>query len=214
MFTGLIETVGEVAGLRREGGFVALTVQSSIPAAELALGDSVSIDGYCQTVVAAEGGAFTVEISPETLERTTAGDLKIGSRVNLERAMRLSDRLGGHLVAGHVDGVGRIVSAKDQGRFRIFAIDLPEGLNKYVIEKGSVALDGISLTVNRIEGNRLEVGMIPHTVAQTTWENRGPGDRVNVEVDLIGKYVEKLVRSGKDSGGVTMELLAKQGYLD
>ena len=212
MFTGLIETVGTVASLGRRGGFVVMGVRSTLPGAELSIGESISIDGYCQTVVTVEGDVFSVEASPETLARTTAGRLRVGSRVNLERALRLSDRLGGHLVAGHIDGVGRIARIADEGGFRVFAVRVPRELTRYVIEKGSIALDGISLTVNAVREDVVQVGIIPHTIDATTMADRRVGDEVNVEVDLVGKYVEKLLRPG-EAGGVTRDLLGKHGFL-
>ena len=187
-------------------------VGSGIEAAELSIGESICIDGYCQTVVKVEKGVFYVEISPETLARTTAGSLRVGRKVNLERALRLSDRLGGHLVAGHVDGVGKVLRITQQGDFRVFLIRIPRNLSRYVIEKGSAAVDGISLTVNRIEGDGMELGIIPHTMAGTTLPFRKAGDEVNIEVDLIGKYVERLLSGNADSGGVTRDLLRKHGF--
>jgi riboflavin synthase len=213
MFTGLIETVGTVASLSRRGELLVLGVRSPIDPKEIAIGESVAIDGYCQTVVRVEGDAFVVEVSPETLARTTAGRLRVGNRVNLERALRLSDRLGGHLVAGHVDGVGRVVRAAEEGGFRVFAVRVPRELTRYIIEKGSIALDGISLTVNGIDGDVVTVGIIPHTLAATAWADSRVGDEVNVEVDLVGKYVEKLLGPSETPGGVTRDLLARHGFL-
>lgn len=216
MFTGLVETIGTVTSLDRTGALVSVGIESSLDTNELALGDSVMVDGYCQTVVRKEGKRFFVEVSPETLSRTTAADLKVGSRVNLERALRLSDRLGGHLVSGHVDCVGQVVSARMQGDFWVLTIRLPKELTRYVIQKGSITVDGISLTVNKVNQDRVELGIIPHTMDNTVLKDRKAGGRVNIEVDLVGKYIEKLLFGQEDPGkkGITKELLLKYGFAD
>ena len=213
MFTGIIESVGRVSAIERKGNLYLLTIESDLPADRIALGESVSVDGFCLTVVRGQGRSLFFEISPETLEKTTAKDLRPGAMVNLERAMKLGDRLGGHLVAGHVDGVGRIKSAVTRGGFRVIKIALPSGLGRYMIDKGSVAVDGISMTVNAVFGDEISVGVIPHTLENTALGSKRPGDRVNIEADLIGKYVEKFTGGhGKKKQGMDLEYLASQGF--
>jgi riboflavin synthase len=194
MFTGIISDLGTVAA--RDGGRFA--IRCGYPAESIALGASIACDGACltATAVAAEpGGAstFTVDVSNETLARTTLGEWQPGRRVNLERALRAGEELGGHLVAGHVDAVGRIVDMRADGASRRFTIEAPAGLARYIAPKGSVALDGISLTVNEVAADRFGINIIPHTLTHTTLGARKPGDRVNLEVDLIARYVARLV---------------------
>ena len=198
MFTGLVEDIGTVVRADRRGDALVLIVQpSAIPVGELALGESVSHDGVCLTVTAVEGETFTVLAGAETLRRTTLGDVRVGSELNLERALRVGDRLGGHMVAGHVDGVGQIAARRDEGANIVYSISAPPDVLRYVVEKGSIAIDGISLTVNRVDapghGDAFDVAIIPHTAEKTTLVEKHPGARVNLEVDIIGKYVEKLV---------------------
>jgi len=180
-------------------------------------GESIAVNGVCLTALDIQGNSFMVDVSPETLARTGLGTLQTGAMVNLERALKLSDRLGGHLVSGHVDGMGRVEDRRAVGDFTLFTFSLDRGLSRYIIEKGSVALDGVSLTVNSCEGNRFSVSIIPHTLAVTTLGDLNSGDRVNVEVDIIGKYVEKLltaksVESGT-AGGMSSAFLAEHGFL-
>jgi riboflavin synthase len=215
MFTGLIEDVGRVLGLDRAGAGARLRVASVLPQDEIALGDSVAINGVCLTVVEKSSGCLAFDVSPETLERTLFKTLRPGMFVNLERALRFGDRLGGHLVSGHVDCIAVIRERREVSGNYQFSFQLPPRYARYLIEKGSVAIDGISLTVNAVSDDGFTINVIPHTADHTTLRFRGPGDEVNIETDLIGKYVERLL-SGKDSGGekgVSLELLAKSGFL-
>lgn len=200
MFTGIIETIGTVEGIEIGRGGGALTI--SVPFARaLVRGESVAVSGVCLTVVKRGARSFRVEVSPETLRRTTLGRLLRGDTVNLERAARLGDRLGGHLVSGHVDGVGRLAASRREGNARVLEIDVPLSLRRYLIPKGSVALDGISLTVNAVRGRRFSVAIIPHTAEATTIGGKKAGDQFNLEVDLIGKYIEQLVLPHRKAKG-------------
>lgn len=216
MFTGLIEDLGTVRELRRESSRVRLTVGTTIPAAELRLGDSVAVNGICLTVVAIGDGSFTADVSPETLERTTLGEAAPGRRVNLERALRLSDRLGGHLVSGHIDAIATITERLQENNAVRFTFRLPAVVNRYVAEKGSVAIDGISLTVNAVTEETFSVAIIPHTLAMTTLQEKKSGDRVNIETDLVARYLARLlgVDGAKPAGGsLSLEFLAKHGFM-
>lgn len=193
MFTGLIEDVGRIAAVERRGqGIFARIRPSRIETRSLAHGESVAVDGCCLTVVEISDEAFGVEISPETLARTTLGGLEEGARVNLERALALGERLGGHMVLGHVDAVGSIASRTPQGDFVEVWFRVPALVERWLVEKGSVAVDGISLTVNRLEEGRFSVMLIPETLASTTLGEKVEGAAVNLEGDVIGKYVERL----------------------
>jgi riboflavin synthase len=194
MFTGIISDLGTVAA--RDGG--RFTIRCGYPAESIALGASIACDGACltATAVAAEPGggcAFTVDVSNETLAKTTLSEWQPGRRVNLERALRAGEELGGHLVAGHVDGVGRIADVREDGQSHRFTVEVPAALTRYIAPKGSVALDGISLTVNEEAGDRFGINVIPRTLTHTTLGARKPGDRVNLEVDLIARYVARLM---------------------
>lgn len=213
MFTGLIETRGRVADLKRSPQQNGLVIASQLPVAELSLGESIAVNGACLTVSGLQDDRFVADVSPETLEKTTLGDLERGAVVNLERALKLSDRLGGHLVTGHVDGTGMLVDrqrAANAWRLR-FRVDAE--FATLLVPKGSVAVDGISLTVNDVGQESFEVMIIPHTLEMTTLQDLQVGSRVNIETDLIGKYVARLLGSGDRSRGVSLELLAKHGYL-
>ena len=194
MFTGIIETTGSVEKLEGDGSGLQLTVEAPAVAPDFARGDSVAVNGVCLTVVDHGDQSFTVEIVPETVSRTTFGNLRAGDLVNLERPLRLSDRLDGHLVQGHVDGVGRIATREERGNSLWYEVEIPEDLTPFVIEKGSVALDGISLTIAGLTGNLAAVSIIPHTASITTFGARRIGDEVNVEVDMIGRYVASLLQ--------------------
>ena len=194
MFTGLIEDVGTIGGLRLQQKSAVLTVKTRLPARSMARGASVAVNGACLTVVKKGAKSFTVDVSPETLQRTNLETLTVGSMVNLERPMRLADRLGGHLVTGHVDGVGAVASIERQGEFTIITFEVPAPLGALLVPKGSVAVDGISLTVNICRKRRFSVAIIPFTLRHTNLRARKVGDKVNIETDLIGKYVQNFMR--------------------
>ena len=193
MFTGLIEDVGKIAALRLRNGSAVITVQTKLPVHRMAMGASVAVNGACLTVVRKLKNAFTVDVSPETLACTNLGALKAGSLVNLEQPMRLNERLGGHLVTGHVDGVGAIAAIEKQGEFTIFTFQVARELGRLLVSKGSVAVDGISLTVNQCGRERFSVAIIPFTLQHTNLQGRRVGDKVNIETDLIGKYVHSFL---------------------
>ena len=193
MFTGIIQSTGRIARVEPRGGDLRLVVAApGFDAIDIALGDSISVSGCCLTVVAIDDATLAFDVSSETLSLTTLGGLREGDGVNLEPALRLSDRLGGHLVSGHVDGVGRIVSIEPDARSQRWRIAAPRELLRYVASKGSICVDGVSLTVNAVDDNDFEVNLIPHTVAATTFRERRDGDRVNLEIDLLARYLERL----------------------
>lgn len=197
MFTGIITEVGRVRGLSRAGDLrIEIATAAAAAAAEIGLGASIACSGVCLTVIARDAGGFAVQASAETLSRTTVGDWRVGSPVNLERALRVGDELGGHIVFGHVDAVARIVSISPDGSSRRFVFETPPALARFIAAKGSVALDGVSLTVNETEGPRFGVNLIPHTLAATTFGAARPGDRVNLEIDMLARYVARLLDHG------------------
>ena len=211
MFTGIVEEMGNVKALRREAGAARITISASAVLSNTALGDSISVNGVCLTIVDIGKNEFSADVAVETLKVTNLGDLNIGMKVNLERALQLSARIGGHLVSGHVDAVGHIREKREEGNgWRVF-IDAPETLLRYVIKKGSIAIDGISLTVADVDKAGFSIAMIPHTAKLTTLGFKSAGDSVNLEGDLIGKYVERLL-SGRMESGVNLELLKKTGF--
>ena len=215
MFTGLIEDMGKVQKLERRGGSAKLTVATALPAGEFSPGDSVAINGVCLTVTAIAAPLLTFDVSPETLETSGLGRLSSGDPVNLERAMRFSDRLGGHIVTGHIDCVATVSGRREESGNIIFSFSLPPEKCRYVIEKGSVAIDGISLTVNRVTVDSFSINLIPHSAEMTTLKFRKPGDVVNVETDIIGKYVERLFSTpapAKVADGVSMMKLMENGF--
>lgn len=193
MFTGLIEDVGKIKSLRVHNRAAVLTVETKLPLRTMPLGASIAVNGACLTVVRKSRGAFTVDVSPETLKRTSLEPLRAGSLINLERPMRMQDRLGGHLVTGHVDGIGAIASIEQKGEFTFFAFRVPERLGRLLVSKGSVAVDGISLTVNECSRRGFSVAIIPFTLQHTNLRARRVGDKVNLETDLIGKYVQSFL---------------------
>jgi riboflavin synthase len=214
MFTGLIETVGALVSIEKRGASGILTVKAELPETEIALGASIAINGACLTVVRKGGGTFSFDVSPETIDRTALRNLKPGAPLNLERAMRLSDRLDGHLVSGHVDCVASITERRELSGNVVFSFRLPAAYARYLAAKGSVAIDGISLTVNAVGPESFSVNIIPHTAARTTLEHKRVGDEVNIEVDLICRYLERLLEGRElNQGGVSMDLLAKNGFL-
>lgn len=194
MFTGIIETTGRVARIEPRGGDMRLVIDAgTLGLDDIAIGDSIAVSGVCLTAIAFERNAFAVDVSVETLSRSSLGALGVGAAVNLEKALRLSDRLGGHLVAGHVDGLARIVSIEPDARSQRWTFELPPDLARYVAPKGSIAIDGVSLTINEVDGRRFGVNLIPHTIDVTTLRDRRVGDAVNIEVDLVARYVERML---------------------
>ena len=221
MFTGLIEGIGKVSSIKNIGSDMRFTVEPLFPMTdECRVGESISIDGVCLTVTDISKGLISMDVSGETLLRSTFRFLRQGHEVNMERALLLTDRLGGHLVSGHVDGIGKILRKETQQRSWLLRIGIEEELSHYTIEKGSIAVDGISLTINRCAKSFFEVNIIPQTGRETTLLKKKVGDSVNVETDLIGKYVEKFFlrdspaqdRSG--GSGIDMEMLLKKGFGD
>ncbi|MBU4344227.1 MAG: riboflavin synthase [Desulfobacteraceae bacterium] len=221
MFTGIIEGLGTIAEIRPSGRGKRLLIDADFPLDQTKIGDSIAVSGACVTVIIMAGRRFEVDISPETLAKTTFGMAKIGDRVNLERALRLSDRIDGHLVSGHVDGIGIIKGKKRTGNAIIVVIDVPEFLSRYMITKGSVAVDGISLTINNRSRDCFDVSIIPHTAKLTTMGIKKTGDHVNIETDMIGKYIENFIAEKpannikKETGqpSVDMQFLTKTGFL-
>jgi riboflavin synthase len=198
MFTGLIEDVGTVDALRFNRGSAVLTVKTAVRLRSMPLGASVAVNGACLTVVKKSKETFTVDVSPETLQRTSLETLGVGSLVNLERPVRLQDRLGGHLVTGHVDGIGTVLAITKQGEFTVFTFQVPARFGRFLISKGSVAVDGISLTVNDCRRDRFSAAIIPFTLQHTNLRARRVGDKVNIEIDLIGKYVDSFLEKRRE----------------
>lgn len=218
MFTGLIEGIGKIKAIRRLGDDMKVTIAPLFQMTDCRVGESISVNGVCLTVTDFSKGAFSMDVSGETLSRSTLRLLRQGHQVNLERALRLSDRLGGHLVLGHVDGIGEIQKKETQQRSCLLRIGIEEQVSHYIIEKGSIAVDGISLTINRCEGSYFEVNIIPQTGMETTVLKKNVGELVNIETDLIGKYVEKFIsrdrarQEEKVASAVNLEMLIKQGF--
>jgi riboflavin synthase len=209
MFTGIVEDVGKVREIKIKSKDVLFIIQvKHIDAGEIGLGESIAVNGTCLTVISSGKNNFTVEASHETLKRTNLSKLKVGSKVNLERALKIGGRLGGHIVNGHVDGIGKVESIEKRGKSIEIWFSLPEALSRYVVEKGSIAVDGVSLTINAVNGNRFSVNIIPYTQDATIFAELRPGDLVNIECDIIGKYVEKFVL-GKDKRNDIRELIQK-----
>ncbi len=219
MFTGIIEAVGEIAAMEPRGGDVRLRVRSGkLSLEEVKLGDSIATSGVCLTVIELPGDGYWADVSGETLSCTSLGQWKVGTKVNLERALTPSTRLGGHLVSGHVDGVGEVQSRRDDARSVRFTIVAPDELAKYIAAKGSICVDGVSLTVNAVQGNRFELNIVPHTLTETTLAGFQVGRRVNLEVDLIARYLERLLLGEQaaqpDVQGIDMAFLAEHGFLN
>ncbi|NVM22060.1 MAG: riboflavin synthase [Desulfobacterales bacterium] len=194
MFTGIIEGLGTVKSVVRTAGGVSMDIQADLALDDVLIGDSISVSGACLTAVHVQRDAFTVDMAPETLSKTTLGQIRVGDKVNLERALRLSDRLSGHLVTGHIDGIGTVNAKQPTGNATLFTFGVSEDLARYIIQKGSVAVDGISLTVNACNRSAFEVSIIPHTAGVTTIGLKKVGDTVNIETDLVGKYIERFTQ--------------------
>ncbi|GAA4555910.1 riboflavin synthase [Planotetraspora kaengkrachanensis] len=197
MFTGIVEELGEVVAVEPQADAARLSVRGKVVTGDARHGDSIAVNGVCLTVVDVQGDAFTADVMKETLDRSSLGALRAGSRVNLERAVRADQRLGGHIVQGHVDGTGRVLSREPAEHWEIVRISLPADLNRYVVEKGSIAVDGVSLTVAAVDAESFAVSLIPTTLGLTTLGGKQPGEPVNLEVDVIAKYVEKLTTGAR-----------------
>jgi len=219
MFTGIIEGLGTITKTRPSGQGKRLTIEADYPLDHTKIGDSIAVSGACLTAIIIEGKSFEVDVSPETLSKTTFGKAKIGDRVNLERALRLSDRIDGHLVSGHIDGIGSVKNIKTLGNAIIITFEVPEFLSRYMIRKGSVAVDGISLTINNCDKRSFEVSIIPHTAKLTNIGLKKIGDHVNIETDMIGKYVERFIitddyeKEKAKKSSIDKQFLAKSGFL-
>lgn len=217
MFTGIIEAVGEIAAIEPRGGDVRIRVKSGkLPLQGVQLGDSICTSGVCLTVVELPGDGYWADVSNETLSLTTVGTWSTGTKVNLERALTPESRLGGHIVSGHVDGIGTVVERYEEGRSWRFLIEAPAELAKYIAHKGSICIDGTSLTVNSVNGNRFDLNIIPQTMAETVIGNYHVGTSINLEVDVIARYLERLLM-GSDAAkpqGLSLETLAENGFLN
>ena len=223
MFTGIIEDLGRVQSIKQAKDGAVLTIRTALPTARIAIGDSIAVSGCCLTVVRKARGTIAMDVSAESLRRTILGKLKPGDRVNLERCLTLGKLIGGHLVSGHVDGIGRIVSIVPEGDSRLFTFEAGANEMRYLVEKGSVALDGVSLTAFGISGRRFKVALIPHTLKMTTLGQKGPGTPVNVESDMLVKYVDRIMseratarrngRAGKRGKTSARQIAAAGGLL-
>jgi len=217
MFTGLVEETGRIEAIEHGTNAVTLTVSADVCLGGTNTGDSIAVNGVCLTVIELPGNGFAADVSRETLDCTAMNDLKAGSPVNLEKALTPTTRLGGHLVSGHVDGVGEVVSRSENARAVEFRIRAPKDLAKYIAHKGSITVDGTSLTVNAVNGAEFELTIIPHTLSETIMASYQPGRRVNLEVDLLARYLERLLLGDKaaepTAGNITESFLAANGYL-
>jgi riboflavin synthase len=218
VFTGIIQAVGSVAAMEPRGGDLRLRIHTGkLPLEGVQIGDSIATSGVCLTVTELPGDGFWADVSNETLSLTTLGALRQGSRVNLEKSLTPSSALGGHIVSGHVDGVGEVLDMGEDGRSWRFTLRAPDELARYIAGKGSICIDGTSLTVNAVDGARFELNIIPQTMAETVFGDYRPGSRVNLEVDVIARYLERLLQGDaaarSDSSGLTAAKLAENGYL-
>ncbi|MBC2714161.1 MAG: riboflavin synthase [Desulfobacteraceae bacterium] len=220
MFTGIIEGLGKITGIRSAGEGKRFAIDASFALDGSKIGDSIAVNGACLTAVTIAKSRFEVDVSPETIDKTTLKNIKIGEQVNIERALRLSDRIDGHLVSGHIDGTGRITHKNQKGNAILVGFSVPHSLTRFMIAKGSVAIDGISLTINTCDEQNFEVSIIPHTAEITTIGIRNVGDAVNIETDMLGKYVEKFLTNKHTTDNnknprkpVDMEFLLKTGFI-
>lgn len=215
MFTGIVEGKGKILRVEYRGQAKRLTIELPFHLTEVQLGDSISINGVCLTIVEKEGQAISFDLSGETIEKTLLGELKEGDSVNLERALRLTDRLGGHIVTGHIDGMGVITEKRKERDFINLKVKIPKSVSKYVVPKGSIAIDGISLTINECRGEEVRITLIPYTLEKTTLMDKRVGDRVNMEADILGKYVERLLSQGSGkSEGLDLSFLKEHGFIE
>lgn len=214
MFTGIIQSIGKILSITPGSVDTRLTVDvGKLSFDNVEMGESIGINGACMTVVDFDDHSFSVDVSRESLAMTTLGKLKPGSEVNLERALRLSDRLGGHLVSGHVDGVGQITQRVAEGRSVRFGIRVPKDLARYIAHKGSVCVDGVSLTVNEVNDNEFSLQIIPHTLQETIFSEYSVGDEVNIEVDIIARYLERLIKNEENASAISADFLARAGFI-
>ena len=216
MFTGIIQAIGKIADLQPKGGDMALTVNTGkLPMADVELGDSIAVNGVCLTAIALSESGFSADVSRETLSLTSLGALSKGSEVNLEKALTLQTRLGGHLVSGHVDGLGEVKSRHHDARSERFVIAAPSDISRYIATKGSITVDGVSLTVNKVNGAEFEINIVPHTIEETIISHYQVGTKVNLEVDVVARYLERLIQGGalqQSSSGITEAFLAENGF--
>lgn len=218
MFTGIIQAVGSIASLEQRGGDMRIGINTGkLPLADVCLGDSIAVSGVCLTVIEQSGSRFYADVSGETLSRTIIGELAVNDPVNLEKALTLETRLGGHLVSGHVDGIGTVVQRSADSRSVRFTIQAPDELARYIAIKGSICVDGVSLTVNGVDGACFELNIVPHTLEETIMSEYRGGRRVNLEVDLIARYLERLLQGDAAAqpgtgGAITRELLESCGF--
>lgn len=217
MFTGIIEAVGQVASLEARGGDMRLRVRTGkLDLSDVRLGDSIATSGVCLTVIELPGDGFSADVSAETLSKTVLGDLRPGALVNLEKALTPSTRLGGHLVSGHVDGVGRLVDRRPDARSVVLRIESPAPLARYIAAKGSICVDGVSLTVNAVEGAVFDLNIVPHTLQETTLDGYRPGRPVNLEVDIIARHLERLLQgddAARPGQRLDRDFLERHGFL-
>lgn len=216
MFTGIVEEMGTIAGIQRGAKSAVLTIQANKVFEDIHIGDSIALNGVCLTVTSFSGDTYTADVMNETLQRSSLGSLAIGSRVNLERAMAANGRFGGHIVSGHIDGTGTIKKVEKDDNAIWYTIAAPENLMKYIVEKGSIAIDGISLTVAKRSDVDFAISMIPHTAKETVLSQKKPGDIVNLENDIVGKYIEQLMhyedKKEEKPSTLTREFLLKAGF--
>lgn len=212
MFTGIIEEVGTIRSIRTAANACVLTIDAAKVLEDVHIGDSIAVNGTCLTVCSFGQGSFSADVMPETMRRTNLGTLHSGSPVNLERAMAADGRFGGHIVSGHIDGTGQLVSYRREDNAVWVTVAAKPDILRYIVEKGSIAIDGISLTVARVTSSDFAVSIIPHTGTETTLLHKKPGDLLNLECDIIAKYVEKLC-GGQRSGGITEDFLARHGFM-
>ncbi|MEN9501807.1 MAG: hypothetical protein RI964_1092 [Pseudomonadota bacterium] len=218
MFTGIIQAIGSIRDMQPKGGDMRLSIATGkLDMSDVALGDSIAVNGVCLTAIAFDSSSFSADVSRETLSLTSLGNLARGSKVNLEKALTLQTRLGGHLVSGHVDGLGEILSRHDDARSIRFSVKAPDELAKYIAHKGSITVDGTSLTVNKIDGSIFELNIVPHTVQETIMGGYYSGTKINLEVDVIARYLERLLLGEKaaqpSSHGITEAFLAEHGFM-
>ncbi len=215
MFTGIIQGLGHVESLSRRGEAMRMRIAvQGLDLGDVSLGDSIAVSGPCMTVVSLAPASFAVDVSPESLARTTLGSLAVGATVNLEKALRLADRLGGHLVSGHCDGIGEVIAREDLGSCVRFTLNAPAALARYIAMKGSIGVDGVSLTVNAIKGATFDLLIIPHTLERTTLGSLARGSRVNLEIDLLARYLERLLAAdATPDAGLTLDRLRETGFL-